>query len=164
MRLSVTAVSIALLVVCAASSSAVHAQQMKRTTSDRLVVIGRIEPTCSVDFNTDHPMARPFEALRYNSTAPQVVAQVTVLCNFQQETVNVTYESLNRGLRNEFGAVIDYEKSLSGVRGGGMASEGPWTIAQRTGGRPYFFRVSPRNMGLISGHYSDVIVVSVASH
>lgn len=162
----------ALIKVCAlmglglsyVASPLTYGQDSDHPVRERFIVTGTIESGCTVDFNTNHPMARPFEALRYNSTAPQVVAQVSVSCNFQQDSVNVTYESLNRGLINEFGDVIDYEKSLSGVRGGGLASEGGWTVAQRAGGRPYFFRVSPRSNGMASGRYSDVIVVSVATY
>lgn len=129
-----------------------------------LTMRGSIQSSCNVYLNTHHPLARPMEALRYNMASPQIVAEVVLTCNRGDEMVNVTYESVNGGLLGPNGNLMEYEKSLSGGREVGLASAGPWTIAQRVGPRSQFLRVRPLSSGVIQGPYSDVILVSVSSN
>ena len=130
----------------------------------RLTIQGTIQSSCNVYLNTLHPLARPMEALRYHMASPQIVAEVILTCNRGDETVSVTYESVNGGLLGADGNLMEYEKSLSGGREVGLASAGPWTVAQRVGPRSQFLRVRPLSTGVIQGPYSDVIVVSVSSN
>lgn len=129
-----------------------------------LSVTGYIESGCNVYLNTQHPMARAMESLRYNLPAPQIVAEVVLTCNQNDGMVNVTYESVNGGLMNSHGRILEYEKSLSGIRGTSLASSGPWTVSQRVSPRNLFLRVRPLADGTVQGPYSDVILVSIASN
>lgn len=129
-----------------------------------LSVYGSVQPSCNVYLDTEHPLARPIEALRYHLATPQIVAQVVLTCNRGDERVRVTYESVNGGLLDVNGELMEYEKSLSGTFGTALASAGPWTIAQRAGQRHQFLRVRPLNKGDTQGPYSDVILVSIAAN
>lgn len=129
-----------------------------------LSVYGSVQSSCNVYLNTQHPLARPIEALRYHRASPQIVAEVVLTCNRGDERVRVTYESVNGGLLDVNGDLMEYEKSLSGTYGVGLASAGPWTIAQRVSPRHQFLRVRPLNKGDTQGPYSDVILVSIAAN
>lgn len=150
-------VAIILCVPCA-----VMAAERSNETQVNFTVHGTIQPSCEVYLNGNHPLARPMEDLRYHMASPQIVAEVVVACNRGNETVNVTYESMNGGLLSPNGTLMDYEKSLSGLRESGLASAGPWTISQRVGPRSQFLRVRPLARGAIEGSYSDVIFVSLS--
>jgi len=127
-----------------------------------LTVLGTVQPSCEVYLDGNHPLARPMEDLRYHMASPQIVAEVVITCNHGGETANVTYESMNGGLLSPSGSLMDYEKSLSGLRGLSLASAGPWTVSQQIGPRSQFLRVRPLSSGAIEGSYSDVILVSVS--
>lgn len=144
--------------------SIIMAAERDNDARGMFTIYGSVQSSCNVYLNTQHPLARPIEALRYHRASPQIVAEVVLTCNRGDEMVNVTYESVNGGLLDANGNLMEYEKSLSGTYGIGVASAGPWTIAQRVSPRHQFLRVRPLSNGDTQGPYSDVILVSIAAN
>lgn len=165
MKINYFALGVFALVLPFATTVANDAQPNRTEISETLTVMGVIPPMCSVGMDTSHPMAKPIDQLDLQRPQPQIIAEVKLVCNGGQDSVEVMYQSQNGGLMNSSGHIVDYEKMLAGVSGSGMASQGPWIVSQSPGPRGYLLRLRPlADSAPLEGRYNDVIQVSVVGY
>lgn len=162
MKINYLALSMLALALPLSIATANDVKPKAAEVSKMLTIRGVVSPMCSVGLDTSHPMARPIEQLDLHRSQPQIIAEVSLVCNGGQESVRVIYQSQNGGLMNSSGHIIDYEKMVSGVMGSGLASQGPWIVSQAPGPRRHLLRLRPlANSVPLEGRYNDVIQVSV---
>lgn len=132
-----------------------------------LEIMGTVPPKCSIGVNGQHPASKAGD-LDLSPNAPwQHVAAIYLSCNTGQSRAAVSYESMNRGLQHDNGALIDYLMNVTGNQLGAdtRASDSPMILQQRVGPQTSFLRVRPFTNGLEpAGTYSDVIQINVLAN
>jgi hypothetical protein len=120
--------------------------------------------SCTLSVDPDHPAVNPMNLDLSPNSSWQHVAEIKINCNTSQTHAQVTYYSVNGGLKSSGDYLIDYRMDItgSGSQGRRLASQGIMPINQRVGPHTAFLRLEPQTTGLEpAGDYSDIIEITV---